>query len=81
MPRRTRPLPRRSNIKMTMNKLYKRDRGVCYFCGNAVRRMDASKDHIVPKSKGGSNAASNLALMHEYCNKLKGDDMGWGSKR
>jgi len=31
-----------------------------------------TKDHIVPRSKGGTNNASNLAPAHYYCNQEKG---------
>ena len=31
-----------------------------------------TKDHVVPRSKGGTNDASNLAPAHYYCNQEKG---------
>ncbi|NQY97326.1 MAG: HNH endonuclease [Henriciella sp.] len=30
-------------------------------------------DHIIPRSKGGSDAAENLQLAHARCNKIKGN--------
>jgi 5-methylcytosine-specific restriction endonuclease McrA len=77
MPRRTRPLSRKSNPHYSMNKLYRRDKGVCYLCEKPVRREEASKDHVVPKSKGGLNTKNNLALTHNYCNWRKGNDRAW----
>jgi 5-methylcytosine-specific restriction endonuclease McrA len=33
----------------------------------------ATLDHIVPVSKGGTDVAENLQLMHARCNKIKGN--------
>ena len=33
----------------------------------------ATLDHIVPKSKGGSDRRDNLQLVHARCNKIKGN--------
>ncbi len=32
---------------------------------------DATLEHIIPKSKGGTNKKLNLALSHSFCNQLK----------
>lgn len=37
------------------------------------RLCDINVDHIIPKSKGGSNKLSNLQLVHIKCNELKAD--------
>lgn len=47
-------------------------------CANPYCRADLTKgyqiDHIVALSKGGSNAASNIQLLCEFCNLSKHDD-------
>lgn len=54
-----------------------RDRCTCFYCGNiGTRRHDHRKrtwniDHLLPISRGGSNAPSNLVLACESCNLSK----------
>jgi 5-methylcytosine-specific restriction endonuclease McrA len=50
----------------------KRDKRLCYLCGRYVLPSDASRDHLVPKSVGGSDSLSNLALAHKDCNAARG---------
>jgi hypothetical protein len=33
---------------------------------------DATRDHVIPKSLGGRDTMSNIALAHRWCNKQKG---------
>ena len=40
-----------------LKNLMKRDRSLCHICGLGVARADASRDHVVPLSAGGSGAA------------------------
>lgn len=49
-----------------------RDAGVCQICGRPIEGH-GTIDHIVPKSKGGTNELSNLQLAHERCNQRKGN--------
>ncbi|TEX52008.1 MAG: hypothetical protein B7C55_02435 [Actinomycetales bacterium mxb001] len=55
--------------------IYDRDRWVCQLCGEPVDPdleypdpMAASLDHVVPMSRGGTNASTNLQLAHLTCN-------------
>ncbi len=43
----------------------------CAYCGK--KGMPLQIDHIVPRSKGGTDRASNLTLACERCNQAKGD--------
>lgn len=73
--------------KFPLDEVYKRDNGICYLCGgtcdwNDYEEKDGvivygnnypSRDHVVPKSKGGANDWSNIRLAHRICNSLKAD--------
>lgn len=55
------------------NILYGKQEGMCSGCGHWYRIKDFEVDHIVPKSKGGSDTDENLQLLCGYCNRIKGD--------
>jgi 5-methylcytosine-specific restriction endonuclease McrA len=44
----------------------------CAICGDPVTAGQASVDHRIPLSRGGSNRADNLQLAHKRCNFDKG---------
>lgn len=66
---------RRHHASYPLYRLWIRDRGVCWLCGQPVPLAEATRDHKVPKSRGGSNAFFNLALAHRACNQLRGNDL------
>lgn len=45
----------------------------CYCCGQPITLATATLEHIVPKSLGGKDILSNLALSHEKCNSARGN--------
>lgn len=70
---------------ITLEKLYKRDGGICQICGEPCDWDDTtwgligpnhpSIDHIVPFAKGGSHTWGNVQLAHHMCNSIKGDSV------
>lgn len=50
-------------------RLIARDGEDCWFCGKPMGD-DCTIEHLVPKSKGGSNRLDNYALAHAACNHL-----------
>ena len=51
-----------------------RDGRLCRYCGTYLDEQDLTLDHVVPRSKGGTNAQVNLAVCCAPCNSDKGDD-------
>ena len=46
----------------------------CVKCGKSYRKGDMDIDHIIPKSKGGSNNRENLQCICKHCNRSKQAD-------
>lgn len=53
--------------------IFERDDWLCGICGKPVETGDATLDHIVPISLGGSDEPSNVRLAHSLCNSRRGD--------
>lgn len=58
--------------------IYDRDEWTCQICSEPVEPglpssspWQATLDHIVPRSKGGSDEVGNLRLAHRYCNAVR----------
>ena len=51
--------------------VYRRDRGVCAYCGRDIAFDDASMDHILPQSRGGPTNWDNLVNACRRCNEKK----------
>lgn len=49
----------------------KKRRVPCYWCGNKVSGRVAHADHIIPLSRGGPHALSNLVVACSSCNNRK----------
>lgn len=48
--------------------------GVCCFCYEKIKNIrDASRDHVVPRSKGGGGGFKNIVLMCKSCNSNLGN--------
>lgn len=55
-----------------MLRLYKQQRGRCFYCGQPLRK-DFALDHVVPITKGGGNEEGNVVCACPQCNYLKAD--------
>ena len=66
------PFNKMLRAKPSRNAIYTRDGYKCQYCG-ATRRLTI--DHVIPKSKGGSDDWENLVVASASCNVKKGDKM------
>jgi hypothetical protein len=55
--------------------LFRRDRYLCSYCGVRFPKSELSRDHIVPRSKGGGDTWLNCTSACRRCNWHKGDRM------
>lgn len=51
--------------------LYERDNHQCYYCRRIIDLSEATRDHIVPKARGGKKRQENLVLACRACNHEK----------
>lgn len=72
---------------ITVEGLYRRDKGICYLCGCQCNLEDytiingnfiagdwyPSIDHVIPLAKGGKHSWGNVKLAHRVCNSRKSD--------
>lgn len=66
--------------QFTNREIFERDGWECRVCGDSVDQsvrwphpLSATLDHILPVSKGGPHARSNVQLAHAFCNLSKSD--------
>lgn len=57
----------------TVAGIWQRDRGRCWICDHKVRKDEASRDHVEPKSTGGYDKSRNYRLAHSLCNGSRGN--------
>jgi len=55
-------------LRANRNRIYKRDGHQCVYCGS---KKELTLDHIIPKSRGGSNDWTNLVTSCLKCNLKK----------
>lgn len=44
----------------------------CFYCDKILSRQRKTRDHVIPKSRNGSNRPNNIVDACRYCNALKG---------
>ena len=79
----------KADYSINLDKLIKRDAGICQLCGKPIDTGDyqqdtngnfiagdkyPSIDHTIPISRGGTHTWDNVQLAHRYCNSLKQDN-------
>jgi len=69
-----------------LNRIYKRDRGICQLCGEPCSREDASRDHrielrsvtikLTPEQRAYLQSDRNVQLAHIDCNNQRSNRSG-----
>lgn len=54
-------------------ELFRRDRHICAYCGGHFKEAQLSRDHIMPRSKGGADVWMNVVTCCAKCNQKKDD--------
>ena len=62
----------RYNSKKNRTKLYGEQKGHCAGCGEHFQDRHLEVDHIIARSKGGTDHIDNLQLLCTACNRVKG---------
>lgn len=55
----------------SMKNILIRDNFTCQYCGKRLSFRTATKDHLIPLSKGGTNTIENIVSSCKHCNLLK----------
>lgn len=70
-------VPRKFRRQVTNTFLFARDRYTCQYCGRHRRGLGSreflTRDHVVPLSRGGTNAWNNVVTSCSRCNSRKGN--------
>ena len=64
---------KKTRAQVTKAVLYHRHGGYCAGCERYFENRNMTVDHIIARSKGGTEALSNLQLLCHACNQLKDD--------
>ncbi|MFN3214486.1 MAG: HNH endonuclease [Henriciella sp.] len=78
--------PYKLSANAHIEQLWRDQKGLCARCGTPMlknrfeaphaqvwAKRRATLDHVIPVSKGGTDMAENLQLLHARCNKIKGN--------
>ena len=70
-------IPGSRNVPLSRRGVLRRDGHICAYCSKPANTID----HVIPRSKGGTNSWENLVACCFGCNNRKGDktltEIGW----
>lgn len=61
-------------VAITREKIFRRDRNTCAYCGQVLESRHLEAEHIIPKSRGGEWSWMNLVASCSECNQVKKRD-------
>ncbi|MFT4994255.1 MAG: 5-methylcytosine-specific restriction endonuclease McrA [Paraglaciecola sp.] len=63
----------KGSISLCNRYLFRRDNHLCLYCGQKFQTSHLTRDHIIPRSKGGKDVWTNSATACSRCNCHKAD--------
>jgi hypothetical protein len=60
------------NIPLMNKYLFRRDQHLCMYCGGEFSRHSLTRDHVMPRSRGGKDTWTNVVSACKPCNQRKG---------
>jgi DNA-directed RNA polymerase subunit RPC12/RpoP len=60
---------------LTNRELFRRDHYMCAYCGGIFKELQLTRDHIIPRSRGGDDKWTNVVTACERCNHKKDDQL------
>lgn len=61
------------NVNPSVKAILMRDMYTCQYCGEKLTNANGTRDHVIPKSKGGKNSWANLVACCKRCQEKKAD--------
>lgn len=58
-------------VALTNRDLFRRDQYICAYCGNVFKELHLTRDHVIPRSRGGADKWTNCVTCCEDCNHKK----------
>ena len=59
-------------MPLEVDELIERDGPACVWCGRELWRRDLTREHVVPRSRGGRMTAGNAVVACRRCNRRRG---------
>jgi hypothetical protein len=66
---------RHGKVVLNNNTLFGRDKHTCAYCGRGFASHKLSRDHVIPKSRGGLDVWTNVVTACKDCNCDKDDQL------
>lgn len=67
-------VPRSNPVPPLTNRaLFRRDQNLCLYCGGEFQDVHLTRDHVVPRSRGGTDVWDNVVAACKRCNHHKGN--------
>ena len=64
---------RKDKVALNNQNLFRRDLHTCAYCGRIYNDAKLSRDHVIPRSKGGKDIWTNVVTSCKPCNNYKDD--------